>query len=132
MDWSFLLMVSSALLWGSTDALIKKFAPPQLKRAKKVESGRIYGLVEDLFALLTCPGYLICQVVNQIGSLVYYYTLSLAPLSIVSPTVNTGKIIFNIIVGRICCGEEIKPRKLLGILLLMVGVSLQLQPWKSM
>ena len=37
------------------------------------------------------------QGLNQVGSVLYYYTLSLAPLSVVSPAVNTGKVIVNIL-----------------------------------
>lgn len=37
------------------------------------------------------------QALNQLGSVLYYYTLSIAPISIVSPAVNTTKIVFNLI-----------------------------------
>ena len=37
------------------------------------------------------------KALNQCGSLLYYFSLSTAPLSVVSPAVNTAKIVFNLI-----------------------------------
>ena len=67
-------------------------------REKGIESrGKclIPRLILILFIIVV--GYLACQGFNQLGSLVYYYTLTLAPLSLVVPAVNTGKILFNIL-----------------------------------
>jgi len=118
------LILVSGLLWGATDAIIKTLTPPQLKHNK----GGLAGIAADFFALLCCPGYIVCQALNQLGSVLYYYTLSIAPISIVSPAVNTTKIVFNLIVGRLFCGEILTGRKLAGIILLTTGVILQIYP----
>jgi uncharacterized membrane protein len=63
----------------------------------------------------------------QLGSLLYYYCLSIAPLSVVSPTVNTGKIVVNALVGRLFGGEApLTSRKVIGLALLTGGILLQL------
>merc|ERR1740128_681572 len=118
---SLALMLLAAVLWGATDSLIKLFAPPQLK--SRSAGGNV---LPDFLALVQCPGYLACQGLNQIGSVLYYYTLAL--LSVVSPAVNTGKVIVNILVGRLVCGERLGYRKLLGVCLLTSGIILQTYP----
>ena len=49
-------------------------------------------LVQQLRLLLASPSYLACLAVNQLGSAVFYYSLATAPLSLVSPVVNTAKV----------------------------------------
>ena len=62
MEWtSVCLILLSALLWGATDALVKLFAPPQLRAERKGGWG-VGGVLEDFLALVRCPGYLACQV----------------------------------------------------------------------
>ena len=95
---ALVLILLSALLWGATDALIKLASPPQLLREPRhddTSSLRRLGL--DFLALVQSPAYLACQALNQCGSLLYYYTLSFAPLSVVAPAVNTGKLVINLL-----------------------------------
>jgi uncharacterized membrane protein len=67
-----------------------------------------------------------------LGSLLYYYCLSVAPLSIVSPAVNTGKIIVNALVGQLTGDEtRLSARKLIGLALLTGGILLQLSANQS-
>ena len=40
-------------------------------------------LVSYFLALLTTPAYLACLLINQAGSILYYYCLATAPLSLV-------------------------------------------------
>jgi len=55
-----------------------------------------------------------------------------APLSIVSPTVNTGKIIVNALVGQLTGDEaRLSARKLIGLALLTGGILLQLSANQS-
>jgi len=63
---------------------------------------------------------------NQLGSILYYYSLSLGRLSIISPVVNTGKFIFTAVAGRFLGEPEPSSRKVVGLLLLLSGVILQL------
>ena len=75
--------------------------------------------------LLRSPAYLLCLGCNQAGSLLYYFSLATAPLSLVSPVVNTAKVIVNVSGGRLL-GETVSRRKLVGLSIILLGVILQL------
>lgn len=117
---SVVLIVLSAVLWGSTDACMKYFTPA----ADNNKSSSTW--VSLFVALLSTPSYLICLLVNQLGSLVYYYTLAIAPLSLVNPVVNTGKVLVNVLVGRALGEGKFSSKKLLGLSLLLTGIVLQI------
>ena len=79
--FGWLLVLICAVLWGATDALIKKVSPPQIKKDIKVrqkggliERGKnhIKKLTQDFVALILCPGYLMCQVGHFFENLICY------------------------------------------------------------
>ena len=113
-----LCLVLSAMLWGVTDALMKVFAPPPASSSPSI--------LVTLISLLRSPAYLGLLLLNQLGSILYYYSLSLGRLSIISPVVNTGKFIFTAVAGRFLGEPEPSSRKVVGLLLLLSGVILQL------
>jgi len=112
------LIILSAVLWGSTDACMKYFSPPTKSNTS--------GLFSYFLSLLSTPSYLLCLLTNQLGSLVYYYSLATAPLSLVNPVVNTGKVLVNVLVGRVLGEEQLSGKKCLGLSLLLVGIVLQI------
>lgn len=112
-----LLIVATAVLWGATDAAVKRLSPPAAAQP---------GLVSYFLSLVTTPSYLLCLLLNQLGSALYYYSLATAPLSLVSPIVNTGKILVNVCAGRMLDEQPLSTRKLLGLGILLVGIILQL------
>ena len=114
---SVVLVLVTALLWGSTDALMKYFSPP-------VQHGNS-SLASYFLSLVRSPAYLGCLLCNQAGSVLYYYSLATAPLSLVSPVVNTGKVLVNVSVGRLL-GEKLTHRKLAGLSIILLGILLQL------
>ena len=114
---SVVLVLVTAVLWGSTDALMKHFSPPvQLENSS---------LSSYFLSLVRSPAYLACLLCNQAGSVLYYYSLATAPLSLVSPVVNTGKVLVNVSVGRLL-GERLTYRKLAGLSVILLGIVLQL------
>ena len=117
---SVVLVLVTALLWGATDALMKSVSPP-------VQPGNS-SLTSYFLSLLRSPAYLGCLLCNQAGSVLYYYSLATAPLSLVSPVVNTGKVLVNFSVGRLLLGESqpLSVRKLAGLVFILVGILLQL------
>ena len=114
----FLCLVLSAMLWGVTDAFMKLFAPPPSSSSPSV--------LVTLVSLLRSPAYLGLLLLNQLGSVLYYYSLSLGRLSVISPFVNTGKFIFTAVAGRFLGEPKPSSRKVVGLLLLLSGVILQL------
>lgn len=111
-------IIVAAILWGTTDAFMKFCSPPQvLKNA---------GIVSYFLSLLSKPSYLLCLIFNQIGSIVYYFSLATAPLSLVSPVVNTTKLLVNVLVGRTLGEPSFSWRKTIGLVVLFVGIQLQI------
>ena len=117
---SIALVVLSAVLWGSTDACMKYFTPAAENRKASPTWLSLF------LSLLSSPSYLLCLLINQCGSLVYYYTLAIAPLSLVNPAVNSGKVLVNVLVGRVLGEEKLSWKKLLGLSLLLAGIVLQI------
>ena len=113
---SVVVILVTAVVWGTTDACMKYLSPP-------VQDSSSLG--SYFLSVLTSPAYLLCLGCNQAGSLLYYYSLATAPLSLVSPVVNTGKVLVNVIVGRLL-GETISLNKLTGLSLILLGIVLQL------
>ena len=72
--FSCCLIIVTSAIWGVTDAALKYFSPPDTTAA---------GLWPYAVSLIYTPAYLTCLVLNQLGSVLYYYCLSVAPLSIV-------------------------------------------------
>ena len=113
---SVVVILVTAVVWGTTDACMKYLSPP-------VQDSSSLG--SYFLSVLTSPAYLLCLGCNQAGSLLYYYSLATAPLSLVSPVVNTGKVLVNVFVGRLL-GETITLNKLSGLSLILLGIVLQL------
>ena len=113
---SVVVILVTAVVWGTTDACMKYLSPP-------VQDSSSLG--SYFLSVLTSPAYLLCLGCNQAGSLLYYYSLATAPLSLVSPVVNTGKVLVNVSVGRLL-GETVTIRKLIGLSVILLGISLQL------
>jgi len=115
---SIILITLSAVLWGSTDACMKYCCPTQTKDSKT--------LLSQFLSLLCTPSYLLCLILNQFGSVLYYYSLSFAPLSLVNPVVNTGKVFVNILVGRVLGEKTLTLKKKVGLMFLLTGIVLQI------
>ena len=112
-----LSLILSAVLWGVTDALMKQTAPP---------SSSSSSIGSTLLSLISSPAYLTLLLVNQLGSILYYFSLSLGRLSVISPVVNTGKFIVTAATGRFLGEPKPSQRKIAGLVLLLLGVILQL------
>jgi len=115
---SGILIVATAVLWGATDAGMKYFSPPS--------NSKNANLLSYFKSLLTTPAYLVCLLLNQAGSVLYYYCLATAPLSIVSPVVNTGKVLVNVVAGQLLGETPLSAGKIIGLLILLSGIILQL------
>ncbi|CAN0196183.1 unnamed protein product [Lampetra fluviatilis] len=116
-----LWLTAVALLWGGTNPLLKR-------GAKGVETVRGRGRLRQLFAelcfLVSNPRYMVPFVLNQSGSLLYYFTLGSADLSVAVPLTNSLTFVFTLITGKLL-GENIGgTRALLGMLLMGVGLTL--------
>ena len=65
--WVYLVLSAAALLWGASDALMKRFSPRQLKGKSAAGcGGTLHQLGLDFRSLLLSPAYLACLTANQV------------------------------------------------------------------
>lgn len=74
--FGLILIVTAAILWGATDALIKLFTPPKFNHESRVKNSVSPGLIsslktnvsrllEDFLVLVQSPEYILCQVTHM-------------------------------------------------------------------
>jgi len=63
--WAYLLLCAAAVLWGASDALMKRFSPRELKQRKR-GGGFVHLLAQDFRSLILSPAYLACLAANQV------------------------------------------------------------------
>ncbi|EDV26370.1 uncharacterized protein TRIADDRAFT_22769 [Trichoplax adhaerens] len=114
-----------SLFWGCTNPLIKKANdnPHQAKLDKG--SNRLFNFYLDFKNLVTNWKRFYPILINQIGSLIYYVTLSKADLSLAIPVANSLTFVFTALTGYYL-GEKLNGgiRLWLGTSLILCGVTL--------
>ncbi|XP_053191709.1 transmembrane protein 234 [Scomber japonicus] len=110
-----------AVLWGCTNPFLKK-GTEGIENVSK--TSRVSQLLAEVKFLLLNLKYLIPFLLNQSGSLVYYYTLSTTELSLAVPVANTLTFLCTLLTGKLL-GEEFGGKQAVaGMLLTMVGITL--------
>lgn len=132
---SFLLV---GALWGCTNPLLRKGSQEAAAVRKRNESTTSQqqqkqhsSLVETILAGLSQFQYLFVwlpYLLNQAGSVVYYYTLANSDLSLAVPLCNALALVFSIATCYLL-GEEdaLSTRTMVGAALVMGGVALCVQ-----
>ena len=112
-----------ALLWGVTNPLLK-LGSRGIEDVGKTSHGRIHSfLVETAFLFLRWK-YLLPFLVNQLGSVLFYYTVSTGDVSLVSPVANSLTLVVTAVAGRILLNEEALPLKsYIGMACILCGVT---------
>ncbi|XP_073340409.1 transmembrane protein 234 [Pagrus major] len=114
-----LLLVS--VLWGCTNPLLKR-GTEGIENV--TETSRVSQLLAELKFLFLNLKYLVPFVLNQSGSLVYYYTLSTTDLSLAVPVANSLTFLCTLITGKVL-GEEFGGKQAVaGMFLTMAGITL--------
>ncbi|KAK0153381.1 Transmembrane protein 234 [Merluccius polli] len=110
-----------AALWGCTNPFLKRGTVGL--EAVRGTSTVSQVLAEVRFLLLNLQ-YLVPFLLNQLGSLVYYFTLASTDLSLAVPVTNSLTFLLTVLTGK-CLGEEFGGiRAVGGMLLTMVGITL--------
>ncbi|KAK9730208.1 putative transmembrane family 234 [Popillia japonica] len=114
------LLILVAVLWGSTNPLIKK-GTSTVKIVNVTHQSRFKRLLHEWQILLLNFSFIIPFGLNQLGSILYFFALQNVDISIAVPVTNSLTFIFTAITG-IILGER-KPRKktYIGILLILFG-----------
>ncbi|EPY32106.1 transmembrane protein 234 [Strigomonas culicis] len=112
----FLLMLLAAMLWGVTNPLLKLYS-------KGIQSTG--SALDDIQFLLNRPKYLITQIVNLSGSVVFFYALRDVDVSVGSIVVNSLAFVITVLVSVLVLHEgTLKPQTVVGCLLVMAGTGL--------
>ncbi|KAM8917544.1 transmembrane protein 234 [Spinachia spinachia] len=114
-----LLLVS--LLWGCTNPFLKR-GTEGIEHVR--HDNRLSQLLAEGKFLFLNLKYLIPFVLNQSGSLVYYYTLSTTELSLAVPVANSLTFLCTLFTGKLL-GEKFGGKQAVaGMFLTMAGISL--------
>ncbi|XP_040055171.1 transmembrane protein 234 [Gasterosteus aculeatus] len=114
-----LLLVSA--LWGCTNPFLKR-GTEGIEHVR--HSSRVSQLLAEGKFLLLNLKYLIPFLLNQSGSLVYYYTLSTTELSLAVPVANSLTFLCTLFTGKLL-GEEFGGKQAVaGMFLTMAGIGL--------
>ncbi|XP_010877854.1 transmembrane protein 234 [Esox lucius] len=116
-----LCLVLVAVLWGCTNPFLKR-GTEGIEQVKK-ENTFLQFLAEVKFLFLNVK-YLIPFLLNQSGSLVYYFTLATTDLSLAVPVANSLSFLLTLLTGKLL-GEEFGGKRAVGgMVLTMTGISL--------
>ncbi|XP_034714994.1 transmembrane protein 234 [Etheostoma cragini] len=116
-----LLLVS--VLWGCTNPFLKK-GTEGIENVQHNNNNRVLQLLAEVKFLFLNIKYLVPFLLNQSGSLVYYYTLSTTDLSLAVPVANSLTFLCTLLTGKLL-GEEFGGRQAVaGMLLTMAGITL--------
>ncbi|XP_020775199.1 LOW QUALITY PROTEIN: transmembrane protein 234 [Boleophthalmus pectinirostris] len=116
-----LSLVLVSVLWGCTNPLLKRGTQGIETVAR---SSRVAQLLAELKFLLLNLSYIVPFLLNQSGSLVYYYTLSTTELSVAVPVTNSLTFLCTLITGK-ALGEEFGGKyAVAGMFLTMAGITL--------
>ncbi|XP_030627682.1 transmembrane protein 234 [Chanos chanos] len=116
-----LCLLLVAVLWGATNPFLKKGTEgiEHVREGNKV----VQFLAEVKFLFLNIK-YLVPFLLNQSGSVVYYFTLASTDLSLAVPVVNSLTFLFTLLTGKLL-GEDFGGKgAVIGMLLTMLGVTL--------
>nr|XP_004471395.1 transmembrane protein 234 [Dasypus novemcinctus] len=116
-----LALVLVAALWGGTQPLLKR-ASTGLQQVQ--ERSWTQQLLQEMKTLFLNTEYLMPFLLNQCGSLLYYFTLASTDLTLAVPICNSLAIVFTLIVGKVL-GEDIGgKRAVAGMVLTVTGITL--------
>ncbi|XP_022168730.1 transmembrane protein 234 homolog [Myzus persicae] len=103
------------VLWGSTNPFLKA-------ATNKVKRNKTFNLISEVTDHITNWHYLIPFLINQCGSLLFYFTLKYSDISLAVPIANGVSLVSTSIVGTLIGEEKPKLRTMVGILFLLFGI----------
>lgn len=116
-----LSLVLVSLLWGCTNPFLKKGSEGI---ENVTETNRLSQLLAEIKFLLLNVKYLVPFLLNQSGSLVYFYTLSTTDLSLAVPVANSLTFLCTLLTGKLLGEEFGGKRAVAGMFLTMAGITL--------
>nr|XP_039254875.1 mitochondrial inner membrane protein OXA1L-like [Styela clava] len=110
-----------SVLWGITNPLLKQ-------GSSGIENVHSRNKLNEIFLKLV---FIISHwkcflpfLINQLGSVAYFYALKTIHISIGVPVVNSLTLVITTLTGRLVAGEKYQPKTILGMIFIITGVSL--------
>ncbi|XP_055906572.1 transmembrane protein 234 homolog [Eupeodes corollae] len=118
---SILSLVGVGFLWGATNPFIRIGS----KGIQNINTGsRIQNFIQEVRLIGSRLGYWIPFLLNQLGSVLYVYTLQSASISVAVPIANSLSFAFTAVVGYLL-GEKIPGKNvIIGTVLVTLGTSM--------
>ena len=118
-------IILTALLWGVTNPLLKRYSAGFADDAKQQEDNTNNGgALRDVKFLLSRPKYLITQIVNLSGTVVFAKALESSDMSIASVAANALALAITCVVSAMLGDSKLTPRGIVGILFVTVGLGM--------
>lgn len=123
---SVLGYVAVGVLWGCSNPFIKQAQGDS--QSTNESAMNLSNIVQSLKTFITNPRMFLPYMVNQSGSLIYYYMLSSEPVSRAGPICNSLTFMFTALTGYFYFREEVKnPGMLfLGVAIVIVSIAITL------
>ncbi|CAH1738182.1 unnamed protein product [Aphis gossypii] len=115
MEDSIFQLFIVGVLWGSTNPFLKA-------ATNKVKRNKTFNIISEIVDHVTNWQYLIPFIINQCGSLLFYFTLKYSDISLAVPITNGVSLVSTSIVGTLIGEEKPKFRTMVGILFLLFGI----------
>ncbi|XP_060849039.1 transmembrane protein 234 homolog isoform X2 [Rhopalosiphum padi] len=115
MEDSILQLLIVGVLWGSTNPFLKA-------ATSKIKRNKTFSIISEVTNHVTNWHYLIPFIINQCGSLLFYFTLKYSDISLAVPIANGVSFVSTSIVGTLIGEEKPKFRTMVGILFLLFGI----------
>ncbi|XP_064624271.1 transmembrane protein 234-like [Lineus longissimus] len=121
MEGETLYLILVAFLWGFTNPMIKQ-GGAGIENIKKRNA--LLQFFAEVQFLVSNWKYMVPFLINQSGSIIYFLCLASVNLSMAVPITNALTFIFTIVAGKVILEEKISTETLVGMLLVLGGVTL--------
>lgn len=117
----FIWLLVPSFFWGITNPLLKQ-------GSSGIENIHCTNKLTEVYLKLK---FIVLQwrcflpfLVNQIGSVTYFYALKTTDISIGVPVVNSLTLVFTTLTGKLVAGEKYQLKTVFGMILVIIGVTL--------
>ncbi|KAB7497965.1 Transmembrane protein [Armadillidium nasatum] len=119
--WALVLLVIVSILWGVTNPLLKR-ASVGIENVKA--DNLFYQTIAEVTYLASKFSYVAPFLLNQIGGVLFVYSLGLSDLSLAVPFTNSLTFIITTLTGHLLGEEKISSSVWIGAALVCAGISL--------
>ncbi|EAA22915.1 Drosophila melanogaster CG12929 gene product, partial [Plasmodium yoelii yoelii] len=109
----FILYILIGILWGCTNVFIK-IGCKEKKKEKKNEKKKEKNTIEEIITILKNINIILPYLLNQIGSMFYYFLLFKSDISLTVPLSNVSSFVFTYITEIVILKKNVSYKSVLG------------------